>query len=226
VSACALADDTMSHMTSAAQLERQALCDTFVRVGPDAPTLSDPWRTRDLAAHLVIRDSRPDLAVGMVVPPLMGRLVAARRDLAAGDWATLVDTLRQGPPALSPARITAVDKAVNLVEFFIHHEDVLRATPGDERRRPEPLLERALWQAMRRGGRLMYRRSTVGAVLVAEGFGRYAVKGPGDEGTVVLRGRPGELLLFSYGRERVADVEVEGPDAAVAAISDARLGLF
>jgi len=212
-------------MTSTAQRERQALCEAFLRVGPDAPTLSDPWRTRDLAAHLVIRDSRPDLAVGMVVPPLKDRLDRAQRELAADDWHALVDTVRHGPPALSPARIGAVDDAVNLVEFFIHHEDVLRATPGFERRRLEPALEKALWTALRRGGRLMYRRSTVGAVLVATGYGRYAVKGPGDAGTVVLRGRPGELMLFGYGRARVAAVEVEGPDAAVAQMREARLGL-
>jgi uncharacterized protein (TIGR03085 family) len=212
-------------MTSTAQQERQALCDTLLRVGPDAATVSDPWRTRDLAAHLVIRDSRPDLAAGMAVPPLRARLDRAQREMAAGDWDKLVDRLRQGPPALSPARIRAVDDAVNTVEFFVHHEDVLRGTPGTERRRLDPRLEKALWRSLRRSGKLMYRRSTVGAVLVTDGYGRYAVKGPGEEGTVVLRGRPGELLLFSYGRSRVADVAVEGPDAAVAQIREARLGL-
>ena len=37
-----------------ARLEREALCDTLLALGPDAPTLCDPWRTRDLAAHLVL----------------------------------------------------------------------------------------------------------------------------------------------------------------------------
>ncbi len=212
-------------MTSTAHLERQAFCDTFLRVGPDAPTLCDPWLTRDLAAHLVIRDSRPDLAVGMVVPQLKGRLDDAQREMAAGDWDELVDRVRQGPPPLSPARIEAVDDVVNLVELFIHHEDVLRGTPGFQRRQLEPRVEKAVWRALRRGGKLMYRRSPVGAVLVAVGYGRYAVKAPGEEGTVVLRGRPGDLLLFSFGRARVAEVDVEGPDAAVALMREARLGM-
>ncbi len=212
-------------MTSTAHLERQALCDTFLRVGPEAPTLCDPWLTRDLAAHLVIRESRPDLAVGMFVPPLKARLDEAQRDIAAGDWDALVERLRSGPPALSPTRLDAVDDAVNLVEFFIHHEDVLRATPGFERRDVEPALEKGLWRALRMSGKLMYRRSAVGAVLVAVGYGRYAVKGPGEQGTAVLRGRPGELLLFSSGRARVADVTVEGPDKAVAQMREARLGM-
>ena len=57
-------------MTSPVRRERYALCDTFEAVGPDAPTLCTPWRTRDLAAHLVIREGRPDAAVGLLVPPL------------------------------------------------------------------------------------------------------------------------------------------------------------
>jgi hypothetical protein len=34
--------------------ERQQLCELFVELGPDAPTLLEPWSTRDLAAHLVV----------------------------------------------------------------------------------------------------------------------------------------------------------------------------
>ncbi len=212
-------------MTRYAQQERQALCDTFLRVGPDAPTLCSPWLTRDLAAHLVIRDSRPDLAVGMFVPPLKQRLDDGMRDKAAQDWESLVEEVRQGPPAWSPARLGAIDEAMNKVEFFIHHEDVLRGTPGFEPRRIEPDLERALWRSLRAGAKLMFRRSPVGAVLVAEDIGRYAVKPPSDQGAVVLRGRAGELALYAYGRARVAQVDISGPDEAVAELENAHLGL-
>lgn len=34
--------------------------------GPDAPTLGAGWKTRDLAAHLVVRESRPDAAAGVI----------------------------------------------------------------------------------------------------------------------------------------------------------------
>ena len=50
-------------MTRLAQTERQALCDSLLAAGPDAPTLSGSWTAADLAAHLVIRESaRVDLA--------------------------------------------------------------------------------------------------------------------------------------------------------------------
>ncbi len=212
-------------MTSYAHQERQAICTTFLRLGPDAPTLDDPWLTRDLAAHLVIRDSRPDLAAGLVVPLLKGRLETAMRRTADGDWEPLVERVRQGPPRLSPMRIERLDEVVNLGEFFIHHEDVLRAQPGAEHRTLDVGLGRALWDALKGGSRLFFRGVPIGVVLVAEGFGRHVAKKPTDLGTVVLRGAPGELTLFASGRSRVADVEVDGPPDAVQEMEAANLGL-
>ncbi|MEO7235786.1 MAG: TIGR03085 family metal-binding protein [Lapillicoccus sp.] len=212
-------------MTSYAQQERQAVCATFLRLGPDAPTLDDPWLTRDLAAHLVLRDSRPDLAIGQLVPALKGRLDRAIAATAAGDWEQLVERVRQGPPRLSPLRIERLDELANLGEFFIHHEDVLRAQPGAEHRTVDVGLGRALWDTLKGGSRLFFRGVPAGVVLVAEGFGRHAAKKPTDVGSVVLRGTPGELTLFASGRSRVADVEVDGPPEAVAEMEAADLGL-
>ena len=56
-----------------AQSERQALCDTALAVGAKAPTLCEGWAVSDLLAHLVLRETRPDLAAGMMVPLLAGR---------------------------------------------------------------------------------------------------------------------------------------------------------
>src|ERR1700753_1453307 len=58
--------------TNYAQAERTALCDLFLELGPQAPTLCEGWTTRDLAAHLVVRDRRPDGAIGILVPRLSG----------------------------------------------------------------------------------------------------------------------------------------------------------
>lgn len=205
----------MAGMTGYAQQERHAICRTFLEVGPDAATLCDPWRTRELAAHLVLRDSRLDLTLGQWVPPLKGRLEDAMAHTAGQDWERLVEQVRQGPPLWSPARLAPVDEAVNKVELFVHHEDVLRAAPGFSRRGLDRGLERALWRSLRASARLAFRRSPVGVVLAAEDFGRYAAKDGGEQATVLVRGRAGELLLFAYGRGRVADVRLEGPPDAV-----------
>ena len=212
-------------MTSYAQQERDAISDSFLRLGPDAPTLDDPWLARDLAAHLVIRDSRPDLFSAVLIPPLRGRLDAAMRDLAYGDFQTLVGRVRQGPPALSPARIARIDEMVNGTELFIHHEDLLRGAPGYERRTLDVGHERFLWEQLKPSSRLFLRKIPSGVILVAEGYGRHVAKKPTDVGTVVLRGRPSELVLFVSGRSRVAEVEVDGPPDAVAEVEAANLGI-
>ena len=146
-------------------------------------------------------------------------------ELAATDFVELVERVRQGPPGWSAARIARVDEVVNGGEFFIHHEDLLRGMPGFERRRLDVGHERFLWDMLKRGSRLYFRQVPVGVVLVAEGHGRHAAKKPTDNGTVVLRGRPGELVMYAAGRSRVAEVELDGPPEAVAEIEAARLGL-
>ena len=55
-----------------AQDERSELCDLLVDLGPDEPTLCEGWTTADLAAHLVVRERRPDSGPGIVWPPLAG----------------------------------------------------------------------------------------------------------------------------------------------------------
>lgn len=209
-------------MTRHAAAEREALCATFEQVGPGAPTLCDPWLTADLAAHLVIRDSRPDLAASTALPPLRGRLDSAMREYAARPWDTLVEQVRSGPPAWSPAAVGRLDEVMNLVEFFVHHEDVLRgAGQVGPQREISPELETALWGHLTTTSRLLARRLPTGLVLVTPDHGRAAVKGPTDLGTAVLTGAPGELVLAVFGRLRVADVEVTGPDEAVQAIRGA-----
>lgn len=213
-------------MTHLARLERDALCDTFLITGPDAPTLCSPWTTADLAAHLAIRDRRPDLSPGVWVSALASRLEAGQAAYAAKPWPELVDLVRSGPPVWSPARLAPVDDAVNLVEFVIHHEDVLR---GDQARGPRRTMSqresRAIWSSLNRLGRLLFRRSPVGVVLRTTGGEFLDAHSTTQLGTVVLEGAPVELLLAAYGRRRVADVEVTGDDRAVDALWGARLGL-
>lgn len=207
-----------------AAAERKALCDTLVAVGPDAPTLCMPWTTRDLAAHLVVREGRPDLAAGILVPFLSGRTEREQAKVASRPWPELVEDVRSGPPAWHPTRIPAVDDAVNITEMVVHHEDVLR---GDgevgPRREVDERLSRALWTVLGRLGRPLFRRVPVGVELRSPGREPITVRGGDDP--VVLTGAPLELLLTAYGRRQVADIEVTGPDSSVRAFEAARLGI-
>ena len=110
--------------------ERTALCALLDETGPGAPTLCEGWRTVDLAAHLVLRERRPDAAAGVMGGPLAGYTQRVQRGLIARmPYRQLVDEFRNGPPKLSAFRIPGVDERANVVEFFVHHEDVRRAQP-------------------------------------------------------------------------------------------------
>lgn len=211
-------------MTRFARAERRAFANTLVAAGPDAPTLDDPWRTRDLAAHIVLRDSRPDLVLGMFVPALSGRLERAMRETADGDWTALVRRVRSGPPAWFPTRLAAIDERMNLGEMFLHHEDVLRATEGWQPRELGPALEGALWGQLGTMAKLFLRNAPTGVVLVSPGHGRLVAKDTTGPGSVVVTGAPGELTLYVSGRQRVARVDTDGPADAVAALDAAALG--
>ena len=195
-------------MTNFANVERRHLAALLRRLGPDAPTLCAGWSTRDLAVHLVLRDSRPDVLAGKALPqlPVLGDR-ARRSEQAVTDlpWEDLVQRLEH-PPLYSPARLGAVDKRVNTVEFFVHHEDVRRAQPEWHQR---PLLhdeERDLWQSLTVLAKVRLKDEPGTVVLIASTYG--AVRGGrGKAGSVrVLRGAPSELLLWAFGRREQAKV--------------------
>ena len=212
-------------MTRHALSERHLLCDELLRLGPDAPTKCDGWSTSDLAAHLVIREGRPDLAAGAWLPFLRDRLEREQSRMARGDYAALVERVRAGAPVWNPMHFEKVDEMANLVEYFVHHEDVRRAQPDWQPRELAGNLQHALWVAVRRSSRLMFRKSPTGIVLVAEGHGRHSAKLPDAHGTVVVRGTPAELVLYAYGRKDVSRVELSGEADDIAALQAAELGI-
>lgn len=209
-------------MSSHARTERQALADLFMEVGPDAPTLCEGWTTADLAAHLVLRERRPDAAAGILVKPLSGYTDRVQRSVRDGrPWADLVDTVRNGPPF--PLSLNPLDETVNTVEYFVHLEDVRRAQPGWEPRRLDPGLEQALWSRLKMMARALLRRSPVGVTLRAPGFGE--VEARAGDPRVTVTGAPGELVLFAFGRQAAARVDTEGDPDACARLRQAQLGL-
>ena len=121
---------------SLAQQERKTLCDLFLERGSDAPTLCEGWFTADLAAHLVVRERRPDSGPGLVWPPLAGYTDKVRRASCgtARRGRSWCRPARRGPPLL----LRPFDGPMNTVEFFIHVEDVRRApkTAGNPVRSP------------------------------------------------------------------------------------------
>lgn len=209
-------------MSTHAKRERQLLADVLEEAGPDAPTLCQGWTTRDLAAHVVVRERSAD-AAGLVIKPLASRLERTRAEYAARPYDELLQLIRTGPPKMSPFAWKQVDEAANTVEFFIHGEDVRRARPLGKPREVDPPLADVLWRRLERAARMMGRRSPVGLVLRRPN-GQTVVAHKGTP-VVTVTGEPGELLLFVSGRQAAAKVELAGEEAAVARARDAALGL-
>ncbi len=201
--------------------ERTALCDLMLEVGPDAPTLSGSWTTRDLAAHLVVRENRPDAAAGLVLPPVRGWLDRVQEQTSRQPYEALVATVRSGPPIWSPTRIEAVDVEVNTVEFFVHHEDVRRARAEWEPRELADPDVAVLWDRVATVGRLLLRRCPVGVLVQptdGPGAGTTSRLRSGDR-DVTLVGPVGEIVLAKYGRI-TRGLEMQGAVGDVEAFRD------
>jgi uncharacterized protein (TIGR03085 family) len=205
--------------------ERRELCDILDDVGPSAPTLLEGWTTHDLAAHIVLRERDLVAAPCIVLPGPFQRFAERRRLRLAErrEFRWLVDRIRSGPPP-GFFRIGWVRSFPNLNEFFVHHEDVRRAN-GMSARSLTPELDRALWRNVQRGGRYLARRlDDIGLELEWVGTNDRVTARTGAP-VVRLSGLPGELLLYIFGRQQAAGVEVVGPLEAVAAVRRTHFGM-
>ncbi|MGY4712021.1 TIGR03085 family metal-binding protein [Mycolicibacterium sp. CBM1] len=205
---------------SVAQRERAALITTLRSVGPDAPTLCEGWTTRDLAAHLMIREYRVDAAPGILIPALAAHTAKVQDQVAGGtDWDELVDKVAAGPPLYSPLKI--LDPVANVAEMFIHHEDVRRAQSGWSPRTVEPAMVASLRRTLGLMARLTLAKMPARVQLRTPAGETVLTAGRGP--AVTVTGTPEELLLFATGR--LAQVDYTGDEQAVQAVKDAPKGL-
>jgi uncharacterized protein (TIGR03085 family) len=207
-------------VTSWAAHERTALVDALTELGPDAPTLCEGWLTKDMAAHVYVRERRPDAALGVLpLGPLSAyteRVMASVLDAQGYDG--VLRKLREVAPIV---RLLHVDEAINTTEFFVHTEDVRRPNKLPDREMPEEF-ERTIGRRLAQQGRLSFRRVKARVRLVPT-VGEPAEFGKGP--LVEVHGRPSELLLLAFNRKSDAGVEYTGDAAAIEALHHARLGL-
>ncbi|MDV7221453.1 TIGR03085 family metal-binding protein [Streptomyces prunicolor] len=207
-------------MSTFAKRERLLLADLLETAGPDAPTLCEGWRTRDLAAHVVVRERRADAAGGIMIKQLAPRLERVMTEFAAKPYEELIQLIRTGPPRFSPFQLKQLDEASNTVEFYVHTEDVRRAQPEWTPRELDPVFQDALWSRLERMARLVGRSAPTGLVL-RRPDGQTAVAHKGAP-VVTVTGEPSELLLFAHGRQSVAKVELDGDENAIAKLQEAK----
>ncbi|MER8182519.1 TIGR03085 family metal-binding protein [Kitasatospora sp. NPDC094015] len=204
--------------TRHARAERERLAGLLAAAGPDAPTRCAGWGTRELAAHLVLRERRPVAAAGIRVRALAGLTRRVQYGFAQRPYGELVRLFRSGPPGLSPFALPGVDEVANMVEYFVHAEDVRRAGAAVGPEPVDPGLAEALWRRLPSLMRFEHGRRLPVQLALVHPDGRRAEFGRAGAPTVEVTGEPGELVLFGYGRGACAEVSVSGPETAVAAL--------
>ncbi len=143
----------------------------------------------------------------------------------------LVDLIRSGPPRMSFFGLPGADERLNLVEYFVHHEDVRRAQPGWQPRSLSAELSDILWDRLGLA-RFLMRKAPVGVELVRAdaaaaqgspaapqaGNGRVRITVKARTPVVTVTGDSAELTLWAMGRTSVANVRLAGNDNDVAAL--------
>lgn len=214
-----------------AKSERKEICQLFDEVGPDAPTLCGDWTTRDLAAHLIVREARPDAAAGILIKPLAGWTAKIQAKAAAQPWPQMIETIQNGPPTFSVFNLPKADEMANTTEYFVHLEDVRRAAPQWQPRDLPADFAESLWHVTRSRAKAFYRHVPVGVVLQrtdgptdAKPEDRSAKAASGSP-VVTVSGPAQELLLFSFGRKDHSIVEISGDSSSIAALQAAQMGI-
>ena len=196
--------------------ERARLARALSEVGPGSPTLCEGWQTQHLAAHVVLRDRTP-----------WRRSERATEELAArsqdrADFDELMTEVAQGPRWPAPSSWLA--ERMNLLELYVHTEDVVRAQPdgvqaaGHEVR--SPAQQAALWAQFRLFARLMYRPVPTGVILVVTDGPRVVARRPRrGHGSVVVSGPVTELIMHGFGRGAASTVRIDGTPGDVATFS-------
>jgi uncharacterized protein (TIGR03085 family) len=213
-------------VTDYSKVERLALCDLFDQLGPDQPTLCDGWTTHDLAIHLYVRESDPIAGPGIMIPALAD--TTARRMAHAKakySFTEMVDKVRTGPPTFSIYSFPGLGHNLNTTEYLVHHEDVRRAQAGFTVRELPAEQQQALWKGLRLAAKTMVRKAPSGIVLRLPDGTESVAKKPTGLGSVTVTGEPVELVLFCFGRQPVAQVELDGEPELAERLRKASFGV-
>lgn len=203
-------------------IERADLAAAFISIGPDQPTLCEGWQTQDLLTHLIIRERRPDAALGIVVPALKSWREKIEQNFKKTSYSELVQLFASGPGALSPFAVPGIDNLANLIEFVIHHEDVRRAQPNWSPRNISPELALELKNRLPKFALLALRKLPLGVLMVSSsGVQTWLKRG---STAVELHGDPIEVLLYISGRQQQANVSLHGSPAAIATFERMKFG--
>lgn len=217
---------------------RNQLVSVLLKTGPGKPTLCEGWNTEHMVAHLVLRETRPDIAAGVVIPPLASRTDRKTEELAGQltDGRSYMEAVEKFGSANAPQRKNeTVDYGMNFAEYVIHREDVLRGSPDStEMNGAESRIEgenERIWKTIGSQGKMFAKDYPDGLTVVGtdddgepaygtktlrepsassriSGLVQKVVKAPSTGEHVTITGTPLEILLYLFGRREAANVRI------------------
>jgi uncharacterized protein (TIGR03085 family) len=214
-------------MSSLVRQRRDALCDLLAGLSDEqwhAETLCVGWDAGDVVAHLIVREREPWTGAGLFLGGPFAALADRRRTATKAQGRTaMLETLRAGPPwpLSGPLGDTQV------IEDWIHEQDVRRGGADVPSGRPDDRLEPLLWTSAKRFATRTLALGTDLVVELTDGTRRHRLRSrrgvpvataTDAEPDVTVAGAPGELLLHVAGRDR-ADVAITGDERARALLA-------
>lgn len=209
-------------MTSFARRERTAICQTLRKLGPEQPTLCQGWSTKDLLVHLIVRENRPDAAVGLFIPFLSSYTDSISNKYKEKSFEELIAIFENGPKSPSPFSLPKVDELANTFEFLVHHEDILRAQSDYQPRKLTEEDAKFIWSRFTKSAVFFMRKVKVGVVAKTD-QGTYTLKRGND--VVTISGNVIDLVMFAFGRKNTTEINFEGNPTAVEKLKNSDLSL-
>jgi uncharacterized protein (TIGR03085 family) len=209
-------------MTSFARRERTAICQTLRKLGPEQPTLCQGWSTKDLLVHLIVRENRPDAAVGLFIPFLSSYTDSISNKYKEKSFEELIAIFENGPKSPSPFSLPKVDELANTFEFLVHHEDILRAQSDYQPRKLTEEDAKFIWSRFTKSAVFFMRKVKVGVVAKTD-QGTYTLKRGND--VVTITGNVIDLVMFAFGRKNTTEINFEGNPTAVEKLKNSDLSL-
>lgn len=178
-----------------------------------ADTLCAGWNVEDLAAHLIVRErgSIPARA-GIVMPFLHHKHDKAIAKMKQIGHKKMIAKLEHPPAWVKRLPF-------NVIEFYVHNEDLLRGKLGRSRV-PSDELEAALSEFVPQLARFAFRRVSGGFRLIihdetsGETHERLIGKQTAASPELEISGRAGEIILLFMGRGKHAKVRAAGSEEA------------
>lgn len=167
-----------------------------------AKSLCKGWSIEDVAAHIIVREGLIG-PIGIVIPKLHKLHDNRVKKLETKGHKAIIKELKKYPWYM-PA-------AVNIAEYYIHCEDMLRGELKMIRPAPDKEESQILWKALQ--GLVKIRKDLVadlGSVQIenTQTGAVITLENKHSEEDTIIAGLPGELLLFVYGRRDAAKVKI------------------